>query len=89
MIFSYDKYNRLERPVLYLANPDKKYYGTIHSTNLHTNLYFNSISELTFTSHKYINGIETNNYDENKMLKLLPVGRQGMYCRSIINKEIL
>lgn len=79
MIFSYDKFNRLERPILYLANPDKNYYGTIQNTDLHTNLCFNSMSELTFTSYKYINGIETKNYNEIEVLKLVEVQYVGWF----------
>lgn len=71
MIFSYDKFNRMERPILYLANPYKTYIGTIHNTELKMDLCFNSMSELTFKTYKYVNGEEMPNYDDIEVLKLI------------------
>lgn len=79
MIFSYDKFNRLERPLLYLANPYKKYFGAIHNVELHTNLCFNSMSELTFKSYQYQNGIQTPYYDEIEVLKLIETSYIGWF----------
>lgn len=71
MIFSYDKFNRIERPILYLANPYKTYIGTIQNTELKMDLCFNSMSEMTFKTYKYVNGYEMPNYDDIEVLKLI------------------
>ena len=71
MIFSYDKFNRIERPILYLTNPYKTYIGTIQNTELKMDLCFNSMSEMTFKTYKYVNGYEMPNYDDIEVLKLI------------------
>lgn len=79
MIFSYDTFCRLEKPILYLANPNKAYFGTISPIDLHTDLCFNSMSELTFTCYKYSNGIQAPLYDEIEVLKLVEAAYIGWF----------
>lgn len=86
MIFSYDKFSRLEKPTVTLANPDKSYIGILRNYDLKTSLYFNSISEATFTVYKYENKIKTKFYDEIATLKLVEIKYIGWFQITQINK---
>jgi hypothetical protein len=79
MIFSYDAFNRLDRPLTYLAKPNKKYIGTIQSRELVTDLCFNNISEITFKVNKYENKEKTLHYDEIEQLMLIEVSYIGWF----------
>ena len=86
MMFSYDKFSQLEKPTVTLAKPDKRYIGFLKNYDLKTELYFNSISQATFTVHKYENGIKTPHYDEIEVLKLVEIKYVGWFQITQINK---
>lgn len=86
MIFSYDKFSQLEKPTVILAKPDKTYIGNLINYDLKTELYFNSISQATFTVYKYENGIKTRNYDDIEVLKLVEIRYIGWFQITAVNK---
>lgn len=79
MLFSYDKFKRSERPLVYLAKPDKTYIGVIKTQNLVTPLVFNGISEASFKINKYENNKLVNYYDDVELLKLIELPNIGWF----------
>lgn len=77
MAFTFDYYNRPERPIVYLANQNKKILGTLQARNLQGDLCFNNISTISFTVYKYEDGKLTYNYEkieETLLVNLINVG---------------
>lgn len=54
---SFDYYKQVEKPNMYLCNPNQKPIGAVNAENRHLTLRFNDLSELTFTVPK-IKGTE-------------------------------
>lgn len=54
---SFDYYKQVEKPNMYLCNPNQKPIGAVNAENRHLTLRFNDLSELTFTVPK-IEGTE-------------------------------
>lgn len=73
MIFSYNQYQNLERPMVYLAYPNKQVLGTLPAQNLRTKLCFNNISECTFKLNKYADGLPTPFYEDAELCMYLKV----------------
>jgi len=78
-MFSYDSYNRLERPYVYLAKANKDYIGTIQAKDLPSDLCFNNISTISFTVNKYEDGEPTLHYDEIEALQLIELSYIGWF----------
>ena len=68
MISSFDYYKRVESPVMYLCNPDKKFICALQSENRHLILRFNDLSELTFSVPKALCGDSAYALIESKRL---------------------
>ena len=49
---TFDYYRNVEKPNMYLCNPDETVIGFVHSENRHLVLRFNDLSELSFTAYK-------------------------------------
>lgn len=64
MIFSYNALHKLEKPLVYLAYPNKKIIGCLKAKNRKSNLCFNNISSFSFTINKYYNGQLSKYYDD-------------------------
>ena len=72
MQYSYDINDKLVQPKLILANPQKRKIGLISGAiDLEVNLYFNSISELTFKIYQYSDGIKNEYYDKIVPMRLI------------------
>lgn len=54
---NFDYYKQVEKPNMYLCNPNQKPIGAVNAENRHLTLRFNDLSELTFTVPK-IKGTE-------------------------------
>lgn len=67
--FSYDYYKNQRRPDAYLAYPDKRTIGVIHTYNLQTDIMANSANKTTCTIYRYEDGQET------KFYKSITVGK--------------
>lgn len=68
MISSFDYYKRVESPVMYLCNPDKKFICALQAENRHLILRFNDLSELTFSVSKALCGDSAYALIESKRL---------------------
>lgn len=62
-MFGYNYYKTLKRPYVYLSYPNKKIIGTIVAQELETDFMANSMTKGTFKVYRYLDGIETPNYD--------------------------
>ena len=68
--FNYNILNKVNRPELFLANPNQDIIGCLkQNTELVFDLYLNNISKMTFRYYKYIDAKENPYYNqiENKM----------------------
>jgi hypothetical protein len=79
MSYSLDYFKRLERPFIYLADPNKNHLGTIQARELQSDMCFNNISTATFKVYKYEDGIETSNYESIEMLRLVEITYLGWF----------
>lgn len=79
MIYSLDYLKRLEKPFVYLADPNKTHIGTIQAKELQSDMCFNNISTVTFKVYKYEDGIETTNYESIEMLRLVEITYLGWF----------
>ena len=74
---SFDYYKQVEKPNMYLCNPDRTPIGFVNSENRHLVLRFNDLSELTFTVPK-ITGTE-GVYDRVETKRLLFIEKIGWF----------
>ncbi len=74
MIHKYDKYGNTESAIIYLAKPGKRplcALGGIDTSTVSVTLKTNNTAELTFTINKYIDGQESQGYEElEEMMEL-------------------
>ena len=74
---SFDYYKKVEKPNMYLCNPDRTPIGFVNSENRHLILRFNDLSELTFTVPKIT---ETRSvYDRIETKRLLFIEKIGWF----------
>ena len=79
MSYSLDYFKRLERPIVYMADPHKNHIGTIQARELQSDMCFNNISTATFKVYKYEDGIETPNYGSIEILRLVEITYLGWF----------
>jgi hypothetical protein len=79
MSYSLDYFKRLERPFIYLADPNKNHIGTIQARELQSDMCFNNISTATFKVYKYEDGIKTSNYESIEMYRLVEITYLGWF----------
>lgn len=79
MSYSLDYFKRLERPIVYLADPNKNHIGTVQARELQSDMCFNNISTATFKVYKYEDGIETSNYGSIEILRLVEITNLGWF----------
>ena len=74
MIHKYDKYGNTESAIIYLAKPGKRplcALGGIDTSTVSVTLRTNNTAELTFTVDKYVDGVESQGYEElDEMMEL-------------------
>lgn len=74
MIHKYDKYGNTQSAIIYLAKPGKRplcALGGIDTSTVSVTLKTNNTAELTFTINKYIDGEESQGYEElEEMMEL-------------------
>lgn len=83
---SFDYYKKVEKPNMYLCNPDRTPIGFVNSENRHLVLRFNDLSELTFTVPKII-GTESV-YDRIETKRLLFIEKIGWFQIINVNNTI-
>lgn len=83
---SFDYYKKVEKPNMYLCNPDRTPIGFVNSENRHLVLRFNDLSELTFTVPK-ITGTESV-YDRIETKRLLFVEKIGWFQITNVNNTV-
>lgn len=87
MIFTYDMYNNLKQSKAFLANPNKKYIGTLYNAkNEELLIKFNDISEVTFTIHEKENGEHYPHYNDIQELKLVEIQYVAWFRISEVNE---
>ena len=67
MIHNYDIYGNTESAIIYLAKPGKRFFcalGGIDTSTVSVTLRTNNTAELTFTVDKYVDGVESQGYEE-------------------------
>ena len=74
---NFDYYQKIEKPNMYLCNPDRTPIGFVNSENRHLVLRFNDLSELSFTAYR-LEGIE-DIYDRLETKRLLFVDNIGWF----------
>lgn len=74
---SFDYYKQVEKPNMYLCNPNQELIGAVNAENRHLTLRFNDLSELTFTVPK-IKGTERV-YDRIETRRLIFVEKIGWF----------
>lgn len=74
--FNYNILNKVNRPDLFLANPNQEVIGCLkQNTELVFDLYLNNISKMSFKYYKYIDGKENPFYDKiENLMTVLAVG---------------
>ncbi len=77
MISSFDRYQQIESPNMYLCNPDRRHICALNGKNRRLTLRFNDLSQLTFTVPK-IEGAETY-YDMIEPKRLVFVEKIGWF----------
>ena len=87
MEFTYDYYQKLNKPVFYLCNPDETLISAIHIRNDSFALRFNDLSELSFEvpSHYLDSSGETNKYKYYDLIqtkRLINVDNIGIFVIS-------
>lgn len=74
MIHNYDIYGNTESAIIYLAKPGKRFFcalGGIDTSTVAVTLRTNNTAELTFTVDKYVDGVESQGYEElDEMMEL-------------------
>ena len=74
MIHNYDIYGNTESAIIYLAKPGKRFFcalGGIDTSTVSVTLRTNNTAELTFTVDKYVDGVESQGYEElDEMMEL-------------------
>lgn len=74
MIHNYDIYGNTESTIIYLAKPGKRFFcalGGIDTSTVSVTLRTNNTAELTFTVDKYVDGVESQGYEElDEMMEL-------------------
>ena len=85
MIHNYDIYGNTESAIIYLAKPGKRFFcalGGIDTSTVSVTLRTNNTAELTFTVDKYVDGVESQGYEElDEMMEL--------YCDGIWYKIMI
>lgn len=103
MIHNYDIYGNTESAIIYLAKPGKRFFcalGGIDTSTVSVMLRTNNTAELTFTVDKYVDGVESQGYEElDEMMELYCDGiwykimdpptetNDGMQCTKDITAE--
>ena len=67
MTHNYDVYGNTESAIIYLAKPGKRFFcalGGIDTSTVSVTLRTNNTAELTFTVDKYVDGVESQGYEE-------------------------
>ncbi len=82
----FDYYKNIEKPNMYLCNPDRTPIGCVHAENRHLVLRFNDLSELTFTVHK-IEGTESI-YERIETKRLLFIEKIGWFQITDVSSTI-
>ena len=74
MIHNYDIYGNTESAIIYLAKPGKRFFcalGGLDTSTVSVTLRTNNTAELTFTVDKYVDGVESQGYEElDEMMEL-------------------
>lgn len=74
MTHNYDVYGNTESAIIYLAKPGKRFFcalGGIDTSIVSVTLRTNNTAELTFTVDKYVDGVESQGYEElDEMMEL-------------------
>lgn len=83
---SFDYYKQVEKPNMYLCNPDQTPIGFVNSENRHLVLRFNDLSELSFTVPK-INGTESI-YQRIETRRLLFIEKIGWFQITNVEESI-
>lgn len=83
--FNYNVLNQVERPELFLANPNQSIIGCLkQNTELVFDLYLNNISKMSFRYYKYIDGIENPFYGKiENLMTILAVGISWFQVTSV------
>ena len=103
MTHNYDVYGNTESSIIYLAKPGKRFFcalGGIDTSTVSVTLRTNNTAELTFTVDKYVDGVESQGYEElDEMMELYCDGiwykimdpptetNDGMQCTKDITAE--
>lgn len=103
IIHNYDIYGNTESAIIYLAKPGKRFFcalGGIDTSTVSVTLRTNNTAELTFTVDKYVDGVESQGYEElDEMMELYCDGiwykimdpptetNDGMQCTKDITAE--
>lgn len=91
MLKSFDYYNQVKDPIVYLCNPDRKCVGVINATDRNIMLRFNDLCELTFVVSEPINdGLSGNTmtvYDKVCAKRLVYVEDIGWFQIGSVNEE--
>lgn len=103
MIHNYDIYGNTESAIIYLAKPGKRFFcalGGIDTSTVSVTLRTNNTAELIFTVDKYVDGVESQGYEElDEMMELYCDGiwykimdpptetNDGMQCTKDITAE--
>lgn len=77
MLNSFDYYKQVERPNMYLCNPNQAWIGSVNAIDRHLTLRFNDLSALTFTVPKIENAEDV--YDKLETRRLIFVDKIGWF----------
>lgn len=90
-VFTYNYFKNLNRPEVYLAYPDKRTIGALHTYALQTDIMANSANKGTFTVYRYEDGEETRFYEQienGKYIHLYGVGWFRVGDVSVVDEGI-
>lgn len=89
--FTYNYFKNCNRPEVYLAYPDKRTIGALHTYELQTDLMANSPDKGSFIVYRYEDNVETRFYNEieiGRYIHLYGVGWFRINEVSIVNEGI-
>lgn len=89
--FSFNYFQQLKRPEVYLAYPNKKTIGALHASDLQTDIMANSANSGSFKIYRYENGEQARFYDEistGKYIHLYGIGWYRINEISVVNEGI-
>lgn len=88
MNFSFDSYNKINTPKVFLSYPNRKLICQLNVKKLSTPLKISGFSSVSFKIYQYANGVQNRGYDDITIGKYVLVDNIGWFRIDTIKKNI-